>query len=47
MIVNQAQVGEVKLGKDDNIMKILQEALEAGYGKLPRMWTFKLYLERN
>ena len=47
MIVNQGQVGEVRLGKVDDVMEILEKLIEAGYGNLPAVWVIKLYLNRN
>ena len=35
------------LGKIDDIMKILRQAMEAGYAHLPAVWGLKLFLERN
>jgi len=34
-------------GKMNDIMRLLREAIEAGYGNLPAVFSIKLYLERN
>ena len=35
------------VGKIDDIMKILRQAVKAGYADLPAVWGLHLYLERN
>jgi len=47
MIVRQAELGFIFLGKMDDVCKILSKAIEAGYGNLPAVLSIKLYLERN
>jgi len=34
-------------GKMNDIMRLLREAIEAGYGNLPAVYALKFYLERN
>lgn len=37
----------VILCKSDDLMKLLEKALENGYGHLPAKWAISLYLVRN
>jgi len=35
------------MGNIDELMEVLKEAIDAGYGELPFVWAIKLYQERN
>ncbi len=47
MIIKQSDTGVVMLGKFDDAMTLLKQAIEAGYGELPAVWAIKLYIGRN
>lgn len=47
MFIKQNTQGIVLLGKSNDVIQLMRDAIAAGYGNLSAVWCIKLYLVRN